>query len=175
MLFDDGPLFGEVVAAVPPELCERLVTTGAREGFVATNNPLYRDTDRAMWDDPELRGALEPHVLGHLPATLGPYALVGLNERMRVLRYTGAHHFAEHKDHWYVRDENELSLVTTLVYLNDGYEGGETRMSDPRVDALITPATGMLLWFQHKLDHVGERVRSGTKYVLRTEGMYRRV
>ena len=43
------------------------------------------------------------------------------------------------------------------------------------VDTLITPKRGMALFFRHELPHEGRAVRSGTKYVMRTDVMYGRV
>lgn len=44
-----------------------------------------------------------------------------------------------------------------------------------RIDALGPPRTGTALLFQHLLVHEGCVVRTGVKYVLRSDVMYRSV
>jgi hypothetical protein len=160
--------------AVPASLRERIAARAAAEGFEpATVNTLYRDSDRAMFDDDalaeELWGCVQPHV----PARLGDYEAVGLNERFRVLRYRVGQKFVPHTDHWFERDEQELSLLTVLLYLNDGYTGGHTRLlGDDELD--VEPRPGRALVFQHKVEHEGTPLEAGEKVVLRTEVMFRR-
>lgn len=78
-----------------------------------------------------------------------------------------------HFDGAFVRDDHEQSLVSFLVYLNDGFEGGETVF--PQIVRTIVPRAGMALLFQHRVLHEGAPVRSGVKYVLRSDLMYRAV
>jgi hypothetical protein len=68
---------------------------------------------------------------GHISKT---FRAVGLNERMRYLRYDPGTYFAPHYDGSYVRSHEaglervgEQSFVTFQVYLNEGFRGGSTR------------------------------------------------
>jgi hypothetical protein len=56
-----------------------------------------------------------------------------------------------------------------MIYLNDDFEGGETTFPE----FLIRPEQGMALIFNHDVYHSGREVTRGTKYVLRTDVMYR--
>ena len=56
-----------------------------------------------------------------------------------------------------------------MIYLNDNYQGGETSFND----VIIKPKQGMALIFQHDVEHAGNPVTQGAKYVLRTDIMYR--
>jgi prolyl 4-hydroxylase len=58
--------------------------------------------------------------------------------------------------------------MTLLLYVNDGFEGGQTTFDD----LVVTPERGMALVFRHDLFHAGEPVRGGTKYVLRSDVMF---
>ena len=59
-----------------------------------------------------------------------------------------------------------------MVYLNEGFEGGETLFFvEPEV--VIRPQTGAALIFQHPIIHEGSEVTAGVKYVVRTDLMYR--
>ncbi len=70
-----------------------------------------------------------------------------------------------------MRDPRERSLLTLMVYLNDGFAGGGTAFHD--FDVEVVPRTGMALLFQHPVLHEGCVVKSGAKYALRSDVMYR--
>ena len=102
---------------------------------------------------------------------------VGVNERIRFYRYDPGQQFDWHTDGFFRRDELEQSRLTFMVYLNDGFAGGETSFSGdgctPRfADFSVTPSTGLALFFTHMLPHKGQPVTEGRKYVLRTDVMY---
>ena len=92
----------------------------------------------------------------------------GLNERWRIYRYRPGQRFAGHVDGSFRRENGEKSLLTLLLYLNEEFEGGETTFDE----LVVTPARGMALVFRHDLFHAGESLRSGTKYVLRSDVMF---
>ena len=58
-----------------------------------------------------------------------------------------------------------------MIYLNDDFTGGETTFDD----VSIQPKTGTALCFIHEQKHEGTPVIEGTKYVIRTDVMYRKV
>jgi predicted 2-oxoglutarate/Fe(II)-dependent dioxygenase YbiX len=93
----------------------------------------------------------------------------GFNERFRFYRYRGAQFFKAHKDGSYERSEAEASFLTILIYLNDDFTGGHTDFAWES----IKPRAGSALVFPHRQMHQGSAVESGTKYVLRTDIMYR--
>lgn len=95
----------------------------------------------------------------------------GLNERFRFYRYDRGERFAPHYDGCFRRSDDEESLLTFMIYLNEGYEGGSTTFAEWDVE--IVPKTAMMLIFRHCLLHAGEAVRRGRKYVLRSDVMYR--
>ncbi|HLL55645.1 MAG TPA: 2OG-Fe(II) oxygenase [Myxococcaceae bacterium] len=138
---------------------------------LATNNPLYRDQDRVIKDDPEVAEELFRRLRPHLREQIGPLRLVGLNERLRMYRYRAGQRFEPHMDHWYRPSENRITLHTVLVYFNDDFEGGETRFSE-QLEQTIVPKRGMAAIFQHKLRHEGCPVRRGVKYALRSDVIY---
>ena len=59
-----------------------------------------------------------------------------------------------------------------LLYLSDGFVGGDTLFND--LNLRVIPRTGMALLFEHLILHEGCAVLGGTKYVLRSDVMYRR-
>ena len=97
--------------------------------------------------------------------------MVGANELLRCYRYAEGQRFAPHYDGAFARDAQERSKLTFIVYLNEGFGGGETAMLD--LDQVIVPRTGRALLFQHAILHEGCAVTSGVKYAVRSDIMYR--
>ncbi|TFY72375.1 hypothetical protein EVG20_g623 [Dentipellis fragilis] len=107
-----------------------------------------------------------------------------LNSNIRLYKYTPSQHFGQHYDDA-VRDTETgaTSEWTLLVYLTgaeDGVQGGETIFytSDKgkSSSAIVAPLTrGTVLLHRHGHDcllHEGSQVRSGIKYVLRSDVMF---
>lgn len=137
-------------------------------------NPEVRNNERVMFDDKDFATFIFDRVKNEVPQTIHNWHLLGANERFRCYRYKPGMRFAPHRDGPFVRDENERSYYSFLIYLNEDFQGGETTfLVEPETS--ITPETGMALFFQHPILHEGSVVTSGTKYVLRTDLMYRLV
>ncbi len=175
------PLVWTVPDLLTPEECSTLITrieavgcapapiTTAR-GFVM--RPDIRNNTRATIDDHDLAKTLFERVRRHVPEVMcGGMRAIGANERFRCYRYEPGQRFAPHFDGAFIRDNDDESLLTLMVYLNEGFTGGETRFLD--WDRAVVPRTGMALLFQHRLLHEGAAVVAGVKYVLRSDVMYR--
>jgi hypothetical protein len=127
-----------------------------------------RNNDRIILGRPELADELFAKARPHLPPAVDGWRLCGFNERMRFYRYHGQQYFKWHQDGTFRRSEHEESMLTFMVYLNEGFEGGATQFRWETVQ----PQAGMALVFPHRLSHQGATVTRGTKYVLRTDVMY---
>lgn len=162
-----------------PDECAALVAWAEAQGFdsapVTTrlgmvHLPGVRNNTRVMVDDAERAAALWQRIRAHVPAELGGWRAVGLNERLRIYRYTPGRYFRRHRDGAYARSRDERSRLTLMVYLNGGFAGGGTSFRD----RVVTPVAGRALVFAHPIQHQGDEVLAGTKYALRTDVMYRR-
>lgn len=102
-------------------------------------------------------------------ADFGNSEVCGLNEMFRFYKYGPGERFKKHIDGSYIRNEEEASYFTLMIYLNDDFEGGETVLQKHSVK----PKKGMALVFYHGIKHSGEPIINGTKYVLRTDVMYK--
>jgi hypothetical protein len=149
-----------------------------------------RNNDRCIIDSPEIVEVVwqrilqicpNDHILLKVPFANKDLNAVGLNERMRILRYDPGAFFAAHRDGSYVRKleagterKGEQSYVTLQIYLNEGFKGGCTRFMnfDESRGHDVVPKTGAILLFQHDCYHEGSRLLSGRKYALRTDVMY---
>lgn len=138
---------------------------------LATNNPLYRDQDRVIRDDPAVAEDLFRRLRPHLPERMGDLRLISLNDRLRFYRYRPGQRFHSHMDHWYQPNPRQITLHTVLVYLNEDFTGGETAFHE-QLERVVTPRAGMVAIFQHKLTHEGRPVLRGTKYAIRSDVIY---
>lgn len=140
-------------------------------GFGFTIMKSVRDNTRVMLDDHALAAELWPRLQPHLPARLGFWEPIGLNERWRWYRYDRGEKFAPHLDGAFQRDNGECSRLTFMVYLNDGFEGGATIFHEYDPAILVKPVQGMALVFLHRQLHEGAPIVAGRKYVLRSDIM----
>jgi len=161
--------------------CKQFIGVAERLGFADApittfNGPVIRkdvrNNTRVIKDDPALASDLwrraEPWIV---TPWLGRCA-TGLNERFRFYRYEAGQAFAPHYDGAFQRENGERSEFTFLIYLNDDFTGGHTGFLDP-IEFNVQPRTGTLLLFYHPQLHEGAVIESGTKFVLRSDVMYR--
>jgi len=141
------------------------ISTSGGEAYV----PAARNNSRVILDDSELASDLWEILAPHVPERIDSWCAVGLNERFRFYRYDKYQSFSRHSDGRFARNEQEESRLTFMVYLNSGYDGGFTDFDEFKV----WPSEGMALCFPHELSHEGAVVTHGTKYVLRSDVMYR--
>ena len=172
MRFEGTPLLWKLPAVYTAAECAQVITDIERwSPSLATNNPIYRDQDRVMRDDPDFAQELFGRIRSSLPETIGELKLIGLNERLRFYRYREGQRFEPHMDHWYQPSPKRITLLTLLVYWNDDFEGGETRFAE-QLDQTVRPAPGLVALFQHKVRHEGCPVVRGTKYAMRSDVIY---
>lgn len=146
---------------------ESLIRT--REGEVM--NKEIRDNDRVIWDNPQIAEQIWEMVKDMMPSDIDGYEPIGLNERFRFYRYKDGQQFKPHVDGSFRRSETETSKITLLLYLNEDFVGGNTTLVLEGEE--IEPKEGMLFLFEHRIMHCGRPVTEGTKYVLRTDVMYK--
>jgi prolyl 4-hydroxylase len=173
------------------EECRKLIATteqvGYRPALVSTDfgmvyDSSYRFSDRCMIDSPPCADEIYKRIKPFLPAKFnGTCKCLGLNERLRFLRYRPGNRFLPHRDGgFFKRDKNgnivEESLFSILLFLNDvdvkNGSGGSTRFLDPEDPEIsfvnIVPTAGSALVFEHRAFHQGTRVEAGEKYCVRS-------
>jgi predicted 2-oxoglutarate/Fe(II)-dependent dioxygenase YbiX len=138
-----------------------------------------------LWD--KLKPVISPHVDQFIKDTKSGLPL-GLNPRLRVLRYDATDNdvFDPHFDATtrVTAKENAddlTSLLTVLIYLNDGggkdFDGGETYFLDstnPNYEPTkVGPSAGSVVVFEHDLYHSSVPLKYGTKFVLRTDVLFK--
>ena len=141
-------------------------------GGRVVQNMRVRNNDRVIFDDEGLAATLFARLADAIPGEREGWRVCGLNERFRGYRYATGQRFAPHFDGSFVRTPDEQSLVTVIVYWNEGCGDGETNFLD--FELQVTPKAGMALLFDHMVLHEGREVTAGLKYALRSDVMYRR-
>jgi prolyl 4-hydroxylase len=162
------------------EECVRYIARGDDIGYVASEVNFrtgsrraeeIRNNDRVIFDDPALAAALFERARPLLPPEVSGWLLEGFNERLRFYRYGPKQYFKWHRDGSFAKSDDEESMLTFMMFLNEEFEGGLTEFKTE----LVKPTTGMALVFPHRVTHQGAELLSGVKYVLRTDVMYRNV
>ncbi|XP_071088608.1 uncharacterized protein [Haliotis cracherodii] len=147
-----------------------LVTLGDRQ----ESKPELRNSSRYMWESTKESEKLWNRVKTYIPEVFNGRKALGLNERLRFLRYEPGEYFRIHKDGIYTKKNMERSYITVQLYLNEGFQGGCTTFfsSDAVQKVPVVPKQGSALIFQHDILHEGSEVMEGRKYAVRTDVMY---
>lgn len=159
------------------ELIDRIETIGPEAAPITTasgfvHDERVRNNTRVMFDDHALAGRFFENVRPFVPRRLSDMEVCGANERWRCYRYDAGQYFAPHFDGAFRRSPTEESLLTAIVYLDEGCRGGRT--SFPTFGVEVAPEAGAVLLFQHRLLHASTPVTKGRKYAARSDIMYRR-
>lgn len=150
-----------------------------------------RHNDRMMCEDTELAQFVWDRISPHLPQDIDQspgsetvWRRTRLNERWRFCRYYEGHYFGHHADGTF-GTATEQSFWTCMLYLNEGggkdFDGGTTDfVSDVDHRSLnyrIVPKPGLCIVFKQADSdciHLGAKLLSGTKYIMRTDVMFSR-
>lgn len=162
------------------EECDNLLLFSEQKGYEEAKVSLssgakmmkgLRNNYRLMYQDQNLADKYWGILKDYCPAKIEENEAVGLNEQFRFYKYESSQRFKRHIDGRFKRNDNEESRITFMIYLNGDFEGGETKFDD----VTIKPEIGTALCFIHEQKHEGCPVTEGTKYVIRTDVMYRKV
>ena len=156
----------EIENFITPELCKELIAKGEEMGFQGSE--VVRDGQRML--DYSQRSSKAvclpiPEIDEKLKCLVGNLELQGF----QMLKYEEGNDFKPHFDNGKGLAKR---LFTILIYLNDDYEGGETKF--PLSNLTVKPEIGKLLIFQNlkagendKFSmHEGSKIVTGVKYVL---------
>lgn len=178
-------------STLSPAECQAVIRVTEQEGYEDAEKYCFmyvnRINDRLMSDDSRFAQFLWERVREFVPEQMDAFSrswrVSALNSRFRICRYMGGkgHHFGPHCDGIYPESENRMSLLTCMIYLNDAseFEGGLTnflKFGTKDVTLSIQPEPGLCVIFKQMerehCYHEGTEVKSGVKYILRTDVMY---
>ena len=93
-----------------------------------------------------------------------------VSPRFYVSKYWEGGSIEEHFDGNFEAEVGGVAMkskFSVVVYLNADFTGGGTRFSES--GDVVKPVAGKCLVFDQKLEHSGEKVEEGIKYILRTD------
>jgi len=161
-----------------PQECDDLILWSEQKGYEEAKVQVYgkevmlkavRNNSRITFIDQDLADRLWEKFRPFAVERFANSRVLGFNEMFRFYKYEPGQRFKRHIDGSYVRNEEEASYFTFMIYLNDDFEGGHTSFQYHDVK----PKKGTALVFYHGMKHTGEELLAGTKYVLRTDVMYK--
>ena len=141
---------------------------------------VLHDAELAAWLWPRV----EPFVRGFHPTfNYQRWAPHCINPCFRCLRYGAGQVFETHTDDVHSKltaHPAQRSFLTVVIYLNEGFEGGELRFvktrgggDGERVLATVAPAAGLTAVFEHDLLHEALPPNGDTpKYIMRTDVIF---
>lgn len=181
--------------AIPKEMCKYIINNVDNNGawakattvgesmnqVSAANSP--RQNDIAWITGRPYFGRLDGFINMALKKTINEYTMrmSGLNlaacgitqdEGYTVLRYSGGGYYHKHIDYSSQKgadgETQTIRVISSLVYLNDNYEGGE--IDFPHQDFRLKPKAGTIIFFPSIFTHphASLNISSGTKYSLVT-------
>jgi len=183
-----------------PSPLRNLDTTNSNKATLDDRTQSIRNSERVLFDVTDAIGiTMNNRLLPYLPQVVncekcdwlvqskGP-----INKRWRFNRYASEQYFKPHYDAGYVYNKNEKTLFTFILYLSDGFDGGETIFfpggrvnyhtpKDPSLECKVKPKMGTaLIFFQTgELSPLHEGVPHHSpgqfKYILRSDLAYCRV
>jgi len=161
-----GPELFTVSGLLTCDECAALIVRGEQLGFEratvkmrsgAAMRPEIRDNDRAVMDDETLADELWTRCRPFIPKSLEGGTAVGFGAELRFYRYEPGQRFKRHIDGVIARSPDVRSRLTCLIYLNEGFEGGETAFySFEMRDGVrpefrtVSPEAGAALFFRHE-------------------------
>ncbi|MCK9563829.1 MAG: 2OG-Fe(II) oxygenase, partial [Bacteroidales bacterium] len=200
----------QLLNVLSSEECRRLVALGESLGYLgdaAVSLPReIRHNDNVVWvTDGATDGIIWRRVAHLAERDLAVFAgkrPLGLNARFRFYRYGPGDYFKPHSDGSWPGSRvvdgrlvanaypDRYSLMTFLIFLNDGFEGGATRFRVPDGDFYgaarraeryrevdVRTPLGAVLCFPHGTHplhciHSSEPITRGVKYIIRTDMLF---
>ena len=168
--------------------CDKIISMSELKGFTQASfftdkfgkEHFYNDirqSKRCIIDDDKFVKALYQRISHYIPQTYKGTKFDSINPRLRILKYYPDDYFTRHQDGKYFDAKNNtVSKITVLIYLNDNYSNGYTKTYFSSSDTIghdIIPFVGMICLMDHDIEHEVKPLKSGIKYVIRTDLMYK--
>lgn len=175
---------------ITKDLCNKIIDFSEQHNFESLEKEYvksYRNSERILIKSSVLADNIWKSLLQILDiddfknvaprgfGTEGNWVIHSVNPMFRISKYHKGGHFSKHSDAGYVINDNYRSSFSLLIYLNQNYEGGHTSVYQNDIKYDILPQSGKMVMFNHNLEHQGNRVNTGYKYILRADIMCLRI
>ncbi|MEM7207532.1 MAG: 2OG-Fe(II) oxygenase [Pseudomonadota bacterium] len=201
---DDVPGAFQLFDVLSDDECDQFVSITETMGYHA-DSPVslphsIRHNCNVNWVVSEsVDGPIWRRCASHVTERMGSAGALGINARFRFYRYEKGDFFRPHTDGAWpgsrvingqlVQDAygDRASLMTFLLFLSDGYEGGRTLFFVPQkngigierqpLEVAVETPKGAALCFPHGAHpqhcvHAGEEIKSGNKYIMRSDILF---
>jgi len=155
--------------------CGALIAKADKNGWHTIDNGIA-NYDRSIITDDNMAKLLFDKIRYLLPITFKNQRIIGLNNHFRFSRYIPGGKFKIHKDGINVDDNGNRAVMTLNIFLNYVEDGGGTifyKNSNGRrnIELNCRPKPGRGALFYNQIEHEGEIVKKGLKYLVRTDVM----
>ena len=185
---DGAATMATAASILSPAECAAWIDWGEATGFqlekhAQTAYIAHRDNGRLAVQSDVVAKAIFDRLMqaGLVPSTVGRLRPSGCNANIRLYKYGQGQRFGRHVDQSNRLSDGSSTEFTVLLYLNEGFRGGETVFYTSHFAATeayrFSPSAGAVLVHAHGercLTHVGSEVTQGVKYLLRTDLAYSR-
>jgi len=129
---------------------------------------------RVIIKNKDLADGIFKKIRHHLPQYFDGKKIIGLNDVFRFSKYYVGEEFGVHYDRVNQDSFGNRSVMTLNIFLNDDFTGGETDFFIDSGNTLrysAKPKAGRGALFDSFQYHCGNKIKSGIKYLIRTDVM----
>jgi hypothetical protein len=129
--------------------------------------------DRGLFVSQEWADRIYSRIRDVLPSAILPFICV--NDHFRFSKYHDGGYFGLHQDGLSQNSRGFRTILTVNIFLNSEFDGGETDFyADDKTTLRVraVPLAGRGAIFDREIYHMGNTVRRGYKYLIRTDVMF---
>lgn len=157
-----------------PEQCKQMMEIGEKHGLEDINRGGMVKYQRSTFKDKRLADSLFFQLRNYIPKMYNGRRIVSMNDHFIFSKYDVGGKFDIHKDEINNDSFGNKSIMTFNIFLNEDFEGGETDFYYEDRKTLrksVKPKIGKGVLFDSQQYHCGNEVKSGNKFLLRTDVM----
>lgn len=154
------------------EICDKIINwidnlTNIEKTYTNWANKPNKKKLAKKWNFP-----LSNQILSYVPNFINNWKKSHINDCWRFVRSNKNSSLKPHFDAKYIKNINESSFYTIMIYLSDHIDNGSLYLADEKMN--IEPKKGRLVIFHQDILHEG-KVNTDNKYFIRSEVMFKRV
>lgn len=155
-----------------PEECVHFITQ-LDNGLLHTVDSGMALYDRNILVSQKLADMIYERVIQFIPKDI-QQNIAGINDHFRFSKYKEDGYFDIHQDGVNINSKGQRTFMTINIFLNSEFQGGETDFfNDKGLVYSAQPKAGRAAIFDRRINHRGNRVHGGFKYLLRTDFFYK--
>ena len=180
MILLDNPLIAQFDSGLDQKTIDWLLSF---DDYVRSRSYTHSDPDKefsiqrnslSLFDWDHQFKEIQQHMINRIKEELEIEHSLANCESIQLTRYRVGQEYRDHHDHFNLQGhENTVDndrIATALLYLNDGFIGGETEF--PLLNISVIPRQGDILYFEYPKDiadlllHAGRPILRGEKRIV---------